>query len=99
MIKQEEIFYILQDIRLGNLSEYEATLKLQELGVVVKVYRELPFPGEKLFARLNYQVEPMNPIRGSVIEAYRMAQQDMGEAGYVAVEPLIREVKNERNNS
>lgn len=43
---------------------------------------ELPFPGEKMFARLNYQVDLMSPARGSVVEAYRLAQQDMLEAGY-----------------
>ena len=36
MSKQEEVFFILQDVRLGELSEYEAQLKLQELGVVIK---------------------------------------------------------------
>ena len=42
MTKQEEVFYILQDVRLGNLSEYEAALKLQELDVVIRVNRALP---------------------------------------------------------
>ena len=64
---------------------------LHSQGVVIKVARELPFPGEKMFARLNYQIDPMSPVRGSVIEAYRLAQQDMGEIGYVAVESLIKE--------
>jgi len=36
MTKQTEVFDILQDVRLGELTEYEATLKLQELGVVIK---------------------------------------------------------------
>ena len=40
MTKQEKVFYILQDVRLDNLSEYEATLKLQELGVVIKVNKD-----------------------------------------------------------
>lgn len=44
---------------------------------------ELPSPGEEMFARLNYQVKLMSPIRGSVVEAYRLAQQDMGEAGWL----------------
>jgi len=35
MTKQEEVFYILQDVRLGELTEYEATVKLQELGVMI----------------------------------------------------------------
>jgi len=35
------IFYVLQDVRLGELTEYEATLKLQELGAVIKVEGEL----------------------------------------------------------
>jgi len=37
MTKQKEVFYILQDVRLGELTEYEATVKLQELGVVIRV--------------------------------------------------------------
>lgn len=37
MTKQEEVFYILQDVRIGNLSEHEAMVKLQALGVVIKV--------------------------------------------------------------
>jgi len=78
MNKQEEIFYILQDVRLGNLSEYEATLKLQELGVVIKVERELPkgFIFREMFADTN--VEEVFVRKGSL-------------AGYVAVEPLIKE--------
>lgn len=53
--KQEEIFYILQDIRLGELSEYEATLKLQKLGVVIK-RDELPIITKNGYYRL---VEPL----------------------------------------
>ena len=46
MSKQTEVFYILQDVRLGNLTEHEATLKLQELGVVIK-RDELPIITKK----------------------------------------------------
>jgi len=37
MTKQELVFLILQDVRLGNLSEAEALSGLQELGMVIKV--------------------------------------------------------------
>ena len=39
---RDGVFYVLQDVRLGALSEYEATLKLQELGCVIKVDKD-PF--------------------------------------------------------
>jgi len=58
----------------------EAFVSILDLSLVDRK-KELPFPGEHMFARLNYQVDLMNPIRGSVIEAYRLAQQDMSEAG------------------
>jgi len=89
MSKQSEVFYILQDVRLGNLSEFEATLKLQELGVVIKVDRELPenpydsrpkwtFPfGERLCSK-----EWVAWYSASVSYSY---------AGYEAVENLIKE--------
>ena len=57
MNKQTEVFYILQDVRLGNLSEYEAILKLQELGVVIQVKKSSPYMGE-MFCNW-YEYEPL----------------------------------------
>ena len=73
MRKQEEVFYILQDVRLGNLSEYEATLKLQELGVVIKVERELP------------DWKEADCIGGGA----KLAQQDMLDNNWRCVESLL----------
>ena len=79
MTKQEELFYILQDVRLGNLSEYEATLKLKELGVVLKVDRELPEIGWLGGEEVTNQEKTERVIN------------DMLKAGYVAVKPVIKE--------
>jgi len=80
MTKQEEIFYILQDVRLGELTEYEATVKLKELGVVIKVDRELP-------QRTWY--DDWGGDSGKA--GYELALEDM--AGYEVVEPLIGDIK------
>lgn len=82
MSKQKDIFYILQDVRLGELSEYEAISKLEELGVVIKVDRELQLP--EYFAGEWYCDEKGNKI--SIDDAVRYA-------GYAAVAPLIEEQK------
>ena len=79
MTKQEEVFYILRDVRLGELTEYEATLKLQELGVAIRVDRELPV--------LDYDRESLNRVSRNTIKS-------MIEAGYGAFEPLIKGVKS-----
>jgi len=102
MTKQEEIFLILQDVRLGELSEYEATLKLHELGVVIKVDRiyrceDCQYysydsgtrswegrPSHNCAVLLDLTKCPKN------IEKHSEA---MLKAGYVAVEPLIKEEK------
>ena len=56
--------------------------RLDELGVVIKVDRELPeMPS-------NYDSEDNNYL-------YSQAQEDMLKAGYVAVEPLIKKEVNQ----
>ena len=93
MTKQEEIregiFYILQDVRLGELSEYEATIKLQELGVVIKVDRELPWD-EDVPREYNELACGAEDDSDNIARAFYIgAQEDILKAGYVAVEPLI----------
>jgi len=74
------------DVMTENLLEY-----LHSQGVAIKMDRELPYATEEtVFGRLTWPVELMDPAHGTYIEVYRLAQQDMGEAGYVAVEPLIK---------
>jgi len=66
--------------------------ELASQGVVIKVDRELPYATEEtVFGRLTWPVPLMDPAHGTYIEVYRLAQQDLGEAGFVAVEPLIKE--------
>ena len=98
MVKQEEVFYILQDVRLGNLSEYEATIKLHELGVVIRVDRELPT--NKMSCSMRVIGEPA--ITAKVQEEiqreigiWEECQQDMLKWHNDSLEPLIAEVKNE----
>uniref|UniRef100_A0A6M3XCP4 Uncharacterized protein n=1 Tax=viral metagenome TaxID=1070528 RepID=A0A6M3XCP4_9ZZZZ len=73
------IFYVLQDVRLGELTEYEATLKLQELGAVIKVEGELPEYTRGVDVVENY-------TKAVALEA----QQDMLKAGYTLTSPLIK---------
>jgi len=99
-----DIFLILQNVRLGKLSEYEATIKLQELGVVITVERELPEnPYPKSIFTMDVgeggriQREKLgDKLTTSVNGAfgrhvYSFCQQDMLKARYAAFEPLIEE--------
>lgn len=81
MTKQKDLFYILQDVRFGELSEKEAILKLQELGVVIKVEKELPSWPDDVAGTRDYKT---GWSVGLAIARDKL--------GYVAVEPLI-EVK------
>jgi len=56
--------------------------RLTDLGVVIKVDRELPELLESEFCVEPYSLNPYS---------YDAAQRDMLKAGYVAVEPLIKE--------
>ena len=66
---------------------------LHSYGLMRRVNKELPLPTHKMIERLVSPVPLMSPYYGSAIEMYRLAQQDMGEAGYEAVESLVKENK------
>ena len=94
MTKQEVVFLILQDVRLGELSEYGATLKLQDLGVVIKVERELP---EKVADELDdlFDIWALRPDY-----ARQLVTEALNKAGFYPVESLLKEVKDEyRDNT
>lgn len=81
----DRVYDILFRVRKLELSIHDARNEILSISEIAIVDRraELPFPGEKIFDRLNYKVDLMSSARGSVIEAYRMAEQDMSEAGWV----------------
>ena len=107
MTKQEEIregiLKIIHFYNRGTTDANDAQLRdklisyLHSQGVVIKVDRELP--ENPIWATLEKTV-----ISGAGIETreqiklegagstYKIAQQEMLQAGYVAVEPLIKEV-------
>ena len=59
---------------------------------MIKVDREIPFPSEEnVFGRLAWQVKLMDPAHGTYIEAYNLGRQDLLEAGWEAVDPLVKE--------
>lgn len=85
MTKQEEVFYILQDVRLGELSEYEATAKLHKLGVVIKK--------DPSWIKITIDASKLEEVTGFT-EAEATILNKIYVEKYVAVEPLIKESEN-----
>lgn len=75
---REGIDDILWELAAGEITTLKAKQRLGDLGVVLKVCRELP--------------ESEHTVKGEHVHGYyEYGQEDMLEAGYVAVEPLVEE--------
>ena len=89
--------WIIHNYPIGSEMFSDLVKRIQEFesseGVVIRVERELPSHGFiDVNMRLNYKANTQDILMSnSIMEAYILAQQDMTEAGYVVVSPLIKE--------
>ncbi len=96
MTKQEEIIegviLILQSVSLGELTEYEAIIKLHELGVVIKVWEISDDLAQTAFESPKYFAWGKGRALVSSESTFHIFK-DFKDMGYVATMPLIEEEK------
>ena len=84
MTKQEMVFNILESVRLGQVSSEEAMIQLSEIGVVIKVDRDIPI--------LKWEdVKDTMVDKGTCDKFLALLEKQleiMRDAGYVATIPL-----------